>query len=124
MHHPPQCLGNLSSDGIAALTSGMVVTDSTNLYDKLNKNTPVVKGAECRADIEALTLKESSNQSGMVLRWAHSDAQLANSLTKPTEKHQVQLFVRLGHRWRIIYDDQMVSARRRKSQGIGPMDDG
>lgn len=122
LHHAPSKLSTMSNDGIASLTPGLTITDSKNLFDKLNKNTPVIKGAERRADIEALSLKESSSNTGMGLRWVHSDAQLANSLTKPSEKHQALLFLRLGQRWRIIYDDQTVSARRRKAQGIGPMD--
>lgn len=98
LHHPPKKLSAMSNDAIAALTPGLTITDSKNLYDKLNKNIPVVKGAERRADIEALSLKESSDNTGMGLRWVHSDAQLANSLTKPSEKRQALMFLRLGQR--------------------------
>ena len=123
LHHPITKLSQLSEDKVAGLTTGIVVTDSKNLYDKLNKDTPVIKGAERRADIEALSLKESSQRSGMMLRWVHSDAQLGNSLTKPSEKHQAILFQRLDQHWRITYDENMTSARRRKAQGYLPMDE-
>ena len=122
MHHSPKRLSKMSPDEIVALTSGLTVTDSKNLYDKLNKDTQVVKGAERRADIEALSLKESSRHNGMMLRWVHSDAQLGNSLTKTSEKHQALMFLRLNQHWKITYDENMTSARRRKSQGIQPME--
>ena len=123
MHHSPKLLEHMHVDQITALTPGLTITDSKNLFDKLNKETPVVKGAERRADIEALALKESSNRTGMMLRWVHSDAQLGNSLTKQNEKHQALLFLKMNQCWRIIYDENMTSARRRKSQGLSPMDD-
>lgn len=101
---------------------GILITDSRNFYDKLFKDTPVIKGAERRADIEALTVKESMSTTGLQLRWVHSDAQLANSNTKPSEKRQILLFQRLANKWRIIFDPEMMSARRRKSLGMEPME--
>ena len=121
LQYPITKLSQLTEERVAGLTTGIVVTDSKNLYDKLNKDTPVIKGAERRADIEALSLKESSQRNGMMLRWVHSDAQLGNSLTKPTEKHQAILFKQLGPKWKITYDETMTSARRRKAQGVEPM---
>ena len=123
MHHSPKALEHLHVDQVAALTPGLTITDSKNLFGKLNKETPVVKSAERRADIEALALKESSNRTGMMLRWVHSDAQLGNSLTKPSEKHQALLFLKMNQCWKITYDEDMTSARRRKTQGLSPMDD-
>ena len=113
---------NMHVDQITAPTPGLTITDSKNLFDKLNRETSVVKGGKRRADIEALALKESSNRTDMMLRWVHSDAQLGNSLTKPSEKHQTLLFLKMNQCWRIIYDENMTSARRRKSQGSSPMD--
>lgn len=121
LQYPITKLSQLTEERVAGLTTGTVVTDSKNLYDKLNKDTPVIKGAERRADIEALSLKESIQRNGMMLRWVHSDAQLGNSLTKPTEKHQAILFKQLGQKWKITYDETMTSARRRKAQGVEPM---
>ena len=122
MHFPRSVLNTLTAAKIVALSPGIVVTDSKNLYDRLDKDTPTIKGEEKRATIEALALKDSSEESGTELRWVHSDAQLGNSLTKPTEKGQLQLFFKLGQRWRIVYDENMRSARKRKAVGIKPMD--
>ena len=122
--HPPTALQALDSNEIVRLSPGILVSDSKNFYDKLSKDTPIIKGAERRADIEALTVKSSMDDTGLMLRWVHSDAQLANSNTKPSEKHQIILFQKLQHKWKIIYDANMVSARRRKTGGVDPMSQG
>ena len=122
MHYPRSMLEKLSAPEIVNLTPGITITDSKNLYDKINTDSPTVKGEEKRSTIEALALKDSSTESGTMLRWVHSDAQLANSLTKPSEKQQLLLFFQLNQSWRIIYDEQMKSARRRKADGIKPME--
>eukprot|EP00435_Cladocopium_sp_Y103_P052568 s378_g16.t1 len=122
MHMAPSVLASMNADQVVRQSPGILVTDSRNFYDKLSKDTPIIKGAERRADIEALTVKESMTSTGLMLRWVHSDAQLANSNTKPTEKHQVHLFQKLKSHWRIIFDPDMQSARRRKSAGLQPME--
>ena len=62
-----------------AKTAGCLVTDSRNVYDKLETEVLVVKGAEKRTSIELLSLKEAQLQTGLLVRWVHSEAQLANS---------------------------------------------
>ena len=122
--HRPDCNIGLQIRLSSKLqTPGILVTDSRNFFDKLWKDTPIIKGAERRADIEALTVKESMSSTGLMLRWVHSDAQLANSNTKPSEKHQIHLFQKLQSHWRIVYDPEIMSARRRKTAGLQPMAD-
>ena len=121
MLHPQESLEGLHPDSVVIKTPGTLVTDSKNLWDKLSKDTLVIKGAEKRSDLEAIALKESQMNTQLQLRWVHSDAMLANSWTKPSEKWQVQLFIRLKQHWRIIHDSSMTSARRRKAEGIDPM---
>ena len=121
MHFAPSVLEPLTKEQIVYRSPGILITDSRNFFDKLWKDTPIIKGAERRADIEALTVKDSMPDTGLMLRWVHSDAQLANSHTKPSEKHQVHLFQKLHSHWRIIHDPDMMSARRRKAAGLAPM---
>ena len=54
---------------------------------------------------EAMTLKDESMRDGNRLLWVHGDAQLANSLTKGHEPHQLRLFYNCGGRWKLVYDD-------------------
>ena len=49
----------------ACLTKGLLVTDAKNLYDKLDRATVRVKGAEKRSDIEAIA-------------WVHGGTMIAN----------------------------------------------
>ena len=121
--HRPDCNIGLQIRSSSKLLEFYIVTDSRNFFDKLWKDTPIIKGAERRADIEALTVKESMSSTGLMLRWVHSDAQLANSNTKPSEKHQIHLFQKLQSHRRIVYDPEMMSARRRKTAGLERMAD-
>ena len=103
-------------------TVGCLVTDSRNVYDKLNNEVIVIKGAERRTDLELLGLKESQAATSLLIRWVHSEAQLANSLTKAGGGREIELYYQMQHRWRIVEDEQMRSARRRRQDGLPPLD--
>ncbi|CAE7896434.1 unnamed protein product, partial [Symbiodinium sp. KB8] len=97
------------AQGCVSRVPGCVVTDSRNVYDKLNNEVLVVKGAEKRTDLELLGLKESQAATGLAIRWVHSEAQLANSLTKVGNCREVELYYKMRHQWRIVEDEQMRS---------------
>jgi len=107
----------------AQAVPAILVTDSRNVYDKVNKPVMVIKGSEKRSDIEGLIIKESMDHSALQTRWVHSDAQLGNSLTKPGEKHQFWMFRRMNYTWKIVDDPKMASARTRKKEGLEAMQD-
>ena len=116
-------LGNVQvrhPDTTVAKVPGCLVTDSRNVYDKLETEVLVIKGAEKRTNIELLSLKEAQQNHGVILRWVHSEAQLANALTKHNSK-EMELFYRMNHSWRIVEDPSMRSARRRKLEGLEPL---
>ena len=46
MHYPRSMLDKLSASEIVSLAPGIAVTDSKNLYDKINTDSPTVKGEE------------------------------------------------------------------------------
>ena len=101
---------------------GCVITDSRNVFDKLNTEVLAIKGAEKRSNIEMIALKEAQQRAGVTLRWVHSEAQLANSLTKAGGSKELELFYRMNFQWKIVEDPEMRSARRRKTQGLDPLD--
>lgn len=80
--------------------TGCLVTDSRNVYDKVSTEVLCTKGAERRVDITLMRLKESQTVNQVMIRWVHSDAQLANSLTKGKELRQILLFYDMQQRWR------------------------
>ena len=61
---------------------GVLVTDSTNVHDRMLSEVYVPKGPEHRTALELMGLKEAITNTQTPIRWVHSDAQLANSLTK------------------------------------------
>lgn len=101
---------------------GCVVTDSRNVFDKLECEVLTIRGAEKKTDIELLGLKESQNRNGTRIRWVHSEAQLSNGLTKAREQKQLDLFYQMGQYWRIVEDSERASARKRKQDGLGPLE--
>ena len=105
-------------DAMVAKVPGCVISDSRNVYDKLQTEVLVIKGAEKKANIELLSLKEAQSRTKVVIRWVHSEAQLANSLTKKNGGKELELFYRMQHTWRIVEDPLMRSARKRKQAGV------
>ena len=102
--------------------TGCLVTDSRNVFDKLKTEVIVIKGAEKRTSIELLGLKESQLSTGLRVRWVHSEAQLANGLTKMGRSSELELYYQMGHFWKIVEDPYMRSARRRKAEGMQPLE--
>ena len=109
-------------DGAVMDASGVLISDSKNLYDKLGQTVMTLRGAEKRADIEALCLKESMGATGLTVRWVNGDSQLANALTKSHELHQLIEFNRRDGQWRIVYDPDLLSGRRRKQLGLSSLE--
>ena len=102
--------------------AGSLVTDSRNVYDKLDTETLNIRGAEKRTDLELLALKEAQTRNAVAIRWVHSEAQLANGLTKGGEFKQLELFYSMNQKRRLVGDVEKASARRRKALGLGPLE--
>lgn len=108
-------------DQSASNTKGLLVSDSRNVYDRVTRATPTVKGAERRAAIEALSLRNNLTNGQTSIHWVNGGAQLANPLTKPQEKGQFWLFVSMGFRWRIVHDERFLSEKCRRAEGMAPL---
>lgn len=107
-------------DGVTNEIFGCIISDSRNVYDKLNNEELSTKGAERRTDIELLCAKSSQKNNQTKVRWVHSEAQLGNALTKANTK-ELEMFYRMGHQWRIVHDPFMKSAKKRRSEGINTL---
>ena len=72
-----------------------------------------------RSALEALGLKRAMEATEMALRWVHSEAQIADCMTKNSPK-AVGLMEHFLHRqtWRLVHDDQFQSARNRRKKGL------
>ena len=74
--------------------------------------------------IDLAKAQENCAATGLEIRWVNGDAQLANSLTKGQEQAQLNLFYKLGGRWKLVYDESYTSAKKRKKNGKSPLEDG
>ena len=97
--------------------AGTVISDSRNVYDKLQTEEFSTQGAERRTNLELMCVKHAQRHNMVQLRWVHSEAQLGNALTKAQAK-ELEHFYQLGCRWRIVSDEEMRSARKRKQKGM------
>ena len=99
-------------------TRGVLVTDSRNVYDRMQQPYISPNGEQKRVDLELLTLKESQKRTGLDIRWVNAQAMLANSLTKRGEDQQFNRFLSCGCRWKIVDDPEMFSGRERARRGL------
>lgn len=102
---------------------GVLITDSTNVHDRMKSQIYAPKGPENRVALEMVGLKEALTNTNLPIRWVNSDAQLANSLTKDNEQQQLQRFYHLGQCWKIVQDPRMLSAKNRRKEGLDPLDE-
>ena len=109
-------------DNGAKLIRALMVTDAKNLYDKLHRATVSVKGAEKRATIEAISLRQNLERTETDLRWVDGGGMIANVLTKIQEKGQGWLYLQLDFQWRITYDEQYMSQKKRRAAGLKPLE--
>ena len=109
-------------DATVNYIDGSLVTDSRNVYDKMETETLNIRGAEKRTDLELVALKSAQWRNYVKIRWVHGEAQLANGLTKSNEYKQLELFYGMGQCWRMVEDPERASARRRKAAGLGPLE--
>ena len=73
--------------------------------------------------VDLAKLQESCARTDLKIRWVNGDAQLANSLTKSHEQAQLNLFYKLGGRWRLVDDETYTSARKRRQAGTTALED-
>ena len=94
------------------------VADAKALFDAAtNRESSGLRLKEPRSALELDSLKESLQEQGTLLRWVHSEANLADALTKPQAKHVLQLFLQ-RRRWKIMFDPLFQSSKNRKKIGL------
>ena len=99
-------------------TPGILVTDSRNVFDRMQQPYISPTGEQKRIDLELLMLKESQRRTQLEIRWVNAQAMLANSLTKRGEDQQFNRYVSCGFRWKLVDDPEMFSGRERTRRGL------
>ena len=116
------CQDARDPDSLVKRIDGCVITDSRNVYDKLETEVLSIKGAERRSNLELISLKEAQQRNAVCIRWVHSEAQLANPLTKNGGAKELELFYKMQHQWRVVEDPERRSARKRRQAGLDPLE--
>lgn len=86
----------------------IAVTDCKSLFDLISRHAPP-NCLEFRTQLQARSIKDMLTE-GASLRWVHSGAQLADSLTKVMQNHFLRHTLRIG-KYR-LHDEQQVLKER------------
>ena len=98
-----------------------LVVDCRGVYDALARSSSSCLGLkDKRTGLEALALKHSLVECGLMIRWCHSAAQLGDVATKDSDAARApwELFVRRGFRWKLTHDPTFESSRNRAKRGL------
>ena len=102
-------------DQAASLFTSIVVTDSKNLYDSVNRiETSGLQLEERRLALEVLSIRERAQASGMQLCWVDSDQMLADNLSKPFAFTNLLLALQKGQ-LSLRFDSSFTSARKKRA---------
>ena len=104
---------------------GVLVVDAKDVWDACSRNESSALGMiDRRSAIEALALRQALSWSRTPLRWVHSNAMVADVLTKgnPAVFERALRFATSG-RWRLIDDPSFTSAKKRAKQGLDDLDE-
>ena len=93
---------------VPTLKHDLAVTDCKSLYD-LATRTATPSCSEFRVQLMARAIKETLNE-GILLRWVHSGAQLADALTKAMEASFLRETLRIGC-YRLSDEESILKAR-------------
>ena len=107
---------------LAGPRRAVLCTDAKNIYDA-TRTPSAAAGKEKRVALEINLFKANALETKTEVAWVHSGSMLANSLTKTTEPQQLDLYYSRRCCWRITYDPEFWSAKRRQAAGVAPLDD-
>ena len=97
-------------------TQGVMITDAKSLYDIIQKGIHMTSGfglKEKYSVLDMMSVFQRLELGNTHTRWVHSDAQLADALTKPVANSSLIRVLCNGH-WTIVDDPNFTSAKRLK----------
>ena len=94
-----------------------MVCDARNIFDGVVKvETSGLQMEEKRTAIELLAIKERLSQARVELKWVDGDQEMADGLTKPWKHESLVQALSKGF-WRIVFDPEFQSARKKRALG-------
>lgn len=111
----PQKMSLKCPDDLLSTFSSCLVCDARNIFDGIVKvETSGLQMEEKRTAIELLAIKERLKQARVELKWVDGEQELADGLTKPW-KHEPLIVALDRSEWRIVYDPNFQSARKKRA---------
>ena len=108
---------------IVRRSPGIMVTDAKSLYDIIKKGVQNTSGLglkEKYSALDMLSVFQRLAKCGTETRWVHSEAQLADAMTKHVPGSSLINFLQTGT-WTLVHDPKFTSAkklRRMKTQVV------
>ncbi|CAK0828505.1 unnamed protein product, partial [Prorocentrum cordatum] len=91
--------------------------DAKSIYDCLARQVQMQSLAEKRTALELMAFEKCINETELIVRWRHSEANPADSLTKTTATGPIDLHMKTWS-WALVDDDEQLSAKKRKERGM------
>ena len=104
---------------------GGLVSDCRSFYDAINaKESSNLGMKDKRSAIETLSIRQNCQMTSTPVFWVNSDAQLGDGLTKGKAAFKLEeFFGKHEQQWRLVFDEAVLSAKRRRALGLGPLED-
>ena len=106
-------------DSEISKVTGALVIDAKGVYDAIRRSeSAALSMQDKRSAVEGLALRESIARTRTELRWCHSEANVADALTKQdTRAHELLRKFLSSRTWRIVWDPDFTSSKKLKAQG-------
>ena len=100
---------------------GCLIIDAKGVFDAIHRSeSAALSMQDKRSAVEGLALREGIGRTKTSLRWCHSEANVADALTKLDNRAHEMLRKFLQSKvWRIVWDSDFTSSKKLKQQKKG-----
>ena len=100
---------------------GCLINDAKGVFDAIHRSeSAALSMQDKRSAVEGLALREAIGRSRTLLRWCHSEANVADALTMTDNRaHELSRKFLQSRVWRIVWDPEFTSSKKLKQQKKG-----
>ena len=104
-----------------AKVGGCLIIDTKGVFDAIHRSeSAALAMQDKRSAVEGLALREGIGRTKTLLRWCHSEANVADALTKLDNRaHELLRKFLQSKVWRIVWDPDFTSSKKLKQQKKG-----
>ena len=103
-----------------AKVGGCLIIDAKCVFDAIHRSeSAALSTQDKRSAVEGLALREAIGRTKTLLRWCHSEANVADALTKLDNAHDLLRKCLQSKVWRIVWDPDFTSSKKLKQQKKG-----